>query len=61
MYEIIRWVSIVLMWIACGLNIWAFVINWRGHNKTRELQKMYVEALKEIMKEEEDKENELFD
>ena len=23
MYEVIRWVSIVLMWIAVGMNLWA--------------------------------------
>ena len=52
-FEIIRWSSIVIMWIAVGINICACVLNVRGYRKARALQKMYVEELKRLTNSEE--------
>lgn len=51
--EIIRWVSIVLMWVATGINLYAFAFNMRNARKMHELRNIYIEALKDLTKTEE--------
>ena len=47
-YEIVRWISIGLCWIATALNVYGFVKNFRNSRKLSDLQKHYIEALQDL-------------
>ena len=45
MYEIVRIVSLVMLWFAVSLNIYAAVINFRGYQRNRRLSKCLNELI----------------
>jgi len=48
MKEIIYWISIVLMWVACGLNICGTVRNVRLSRKLDKFAVWYEESIQEF-------------
>lgn len=58
LYEIVRWISISLCWVATALNIISTIISYRCSRKLSDTRKRYFEAYKELLKE---KKNELYD
>ena len=55
MYEIIRWISLAMLWVALGLNIFSMVLNLR----TRKRLKASCDIMQRLIKEWEEKHNEL--
>ncbi len=47
-YEIIRWISIGICWVATAINVYACVINLRNSRKLSDIRKIYVEELKRL-------------
>ena len=45
--EIIRWVSIVLMWGATALNIYALIRGNQNYKKLKEIREKYEKAVEE--------------
>ena len=52
-YEIIKWVSIGLCWVATAINIYAANKNFQSSRKLSDLRKMYIEELISLTKSEE--------
>lgn len=52
MYEIMRWVSLVILWLCIGLNVFALVINMRAYRKwSRKYEELSEDYFKKLYKE----------
>ena len=45
MFEVIRWISIFLMWVAVGMNLYAMVRCLRTEKKLHRLEECYTNAI----------------
>ena len=50
MREIIYWISMGLMWFACGLNIYAMIRSNRNYKTFKEMRERYEEAVERYEK-----------
>ena len=50
MFEIIRWISIVLCLVATAINTWAFIKNYRSSRRLDEVWRKYIEELNNLTK-----------
>ena len=44
MYEIIRWVTLVILWICIAGNVWAIISLRREHKRTKEIMRQTIEV-----------------
>ena len=42
MYEVIRWISLALLWVAMGVNVWTIIRNVRLHKLLEVEHKYYL-------------------
>ena len=52
-WDIIRWISIGLCWVATAINVWCAIKNFRSSRRLDEMWRKYVEELNRLTKEEE--------